>query len=177
MASNARGLHDYIVNHPNGGENHPNAKVRFNLGDKITTMIKCANGESIVLHHDTNLPRPYSLGFRVQGTKGIWMDVNKSLLIEGTTEDHRWTDAQEFLDKYDHPSWQANAEKAVGAGHGGMDWFLVNDFVECVKANKRPPIDVYDAAAWLAVTPLSEDSIAKGSASVAFPDFTRGRWV
>ncbi len=177
MASNARGLHDYIVNHPNGGENHPNAKVRFNLGDKITTMIKCANGESIVLHHDTNLPRPYSLGFRVQGTKGIWMDVNKSLLIEGTTEDHRWTDAQDFLDKYDHPSWQANAEKAVGAGHGGMDWFLVDDFVECVKANKRPSIDVYDAAAWLAVTPLSEESIAKGSAAVAFPDFTRGRWV
>ena len=177
MASNARGLHEYIVNHPAGGENHPNAKLRWALGDKITTMIKCANGESIVLHHDTNLPRPYSLGFRVQGTKGIWMDINKSLLIEGLTEDHKWTPAQEYLDKYDHPAWQKNAEKAVGAGHGGMDWFLVDDFVECVKANKAATINVYDAAAWLAVTPLSEDSIARGSAAVAFPDFTRGRWV
>lgn len=177
MSSNARGLHDYIVNHPQGGKDHPNADVRFKLGDKVTTMIKCANGESIVLHHDTNLPRPYSLGFRVQGTKGIWMDVNKSLLIEGMTEDHRWTKADEFLEKYDHPYWQKNAEKAVGAGHGGMDWFLVNDFVEAAKANKRPPIDVYDAAAWLAVTPLSEESIAKGSSAVAFPDFTRGRWI
>ncbi len=166
-----------IVIHPRGGENHQNAKLRWALGDKVTTMIKCVNGESVVLHHDTNLPRPYSLGFRVQGTKGIWMDVNKSLLTEGLPPDHKWTPAQEYLDKYDHPAWQKNADKAVGAGHGGMDWFLVDDFVECVKAGKKATIDVYDAAAWLAVTTLSETSIAQGSAAVRFPDFTRGRWI
>ena len=81
MASNARGLHDYIVNHPSGGPDHPNAKVDFKLGDIVTTNIKCANGESILLTHDTNLPRPYSLGFRVQGTKGIWMDINDSIYV------------------------------------------------------------------------------------------------
>jgi hypothetical protein len=36
---------------------------------------------------------------------------------------------------------------------------------------------VYDAATWLAITPLSEASIATGSAPQAFPDFTRGRWT
>ena len=80
MASKSRGLHEYIINHPKGGPDHPNAKLEFRLGDKVTTMVKCTNGETIVLHHDTNLPRPYSLGFRVQGTKGIWMDVNKSMI-------------------------------------------------------------------------------------------------
>ncbi|MEM9258955.1 MAG: Gfo/Idh/MocA family oxidoreductase, partial [Bacteroidota bacterium] len=75
MASKARGLHDYIVHHEKGGPNHPNAAVEFKLGDKVTTMISTNNGETVVLHHDTNLPRPYSLGFRVQGTKGLWMDV------------------------------------------------------------------------------------------------------
>ena len=39
------------------------------------------------------------------------------------------------------------------------------------------PIDVYDAAAWMAVSALSEQSIALGGAPVAFPDFTGGAWV
>lgn len=177
MATKSRGLHEYIVNHPKGGPDHPNAKVTFKLGDKVTTMIKTNNGETIVIHHDTNLPRPYSLGFRVQGTKGLWMAVNKSLHIEGTSPAHRWESAESYLQKYDHPLWKRLEQKAVGAGHGGMDFFLINAFVECAKRNEAPPIDVYDAATWLAITPMSEQSIAMGSAPVPFPDFTRGRWM
>ena len=177
MSSQALGLHDYIVNHPKGGKSHPNADVEFKLGDVVTTMIKCANGESITLFHDTNLPRPYSLAFRVQGTNGIWMDVNKSLLLNGQTDEHKWTEAKDWLEKYDHPYWKENEQKAVGAGHGGMDWFLVDEFVNCVKENKKPPIDVYDAASWLSITPLSEQSIAAGSSPMAIPDFTRGKWI
>ena len=177
IASKARGLHEYIVNHPKGGANHPNAKVDFKLGDKVTTMVKTNNGETIVIHHDTNLPRPYSLGFRVQGTKGLWMDVHKSLHIEGTTEAHRWESTENYFKKYDHPLWKRYEEKAVGAGHGGMDFFLLNAFVESAKRNVVPPFDVYDAATWLAVTPLSEQSIALGSQPMAIPDFTRGRWA
>ncbi|MCB0846629.1 MAG: Gfo/Idh/MocA family oxidoreductase [Bacteroidetes bacterium] len=177
MASKARGLHDYIINHPKGGKDHPNAKVEFKLGDKITTNILTQNGETIILHHDTNLPRPYSIGFRVQGTKGIWMDVNESLYIEGISPAHQWEEAESYLKKYDHPLWKKHEQKAVGAGHGGMDYFLVNAFVESAKQNITPPFDVYDAATWLAITPLSEQSIAMGSMPVAFPDFTRGRWM
>ena len=81
FATKTRGLHKFIVDH--GGENHPNARVGFKLGDIVTTQLHCANGETVLLQHDTNNPRPYSLGFRVQGTKGIWMDVNKSIYVEG----------------------------------------------------------------------------------------------
>jgi len=177
MATKARGLHKYIINHEQGGENHPNAKIGFKLGDKVTTMLKTNNDETVVLHHDTNLPRPYSLGFRVQGTKGLWMDVNNSLYIEGTSEPHRWEEAKAYLDKYDHPLWKKHEQKAIRAGHGGMDYFLLNAFVECVKRNEKPPIDVYDAATSLAITPLSEQSIALGGQPMPFPDFTRGRWM
>ena len=177
MASKARGLHEYIVNHPKGGADHPNAKIDFKLGDKVTTMLKTNNGESIVMHHDTNLPRPYSLGFRVQGTKGLWMAVNKSLHIEGMTEPHRWESTEAYFKKYDHPLWQRHEDKAVGAGHGGMDFFLLNSFVESAKRNVAPPFDVYDAATWLSLTPLSEQSIALGSQPMPIPDFTRGRWA
>lgn len=176
-ATKARGLHEYIVNHPKGGPNHPNAKVGFNLGDVVTTILKTSNGETVLLSHDTNLPRPYSLGFRVQGTKGIWMDVNKSLMVEGKTKAHSWELAQPLLDQYDHPLWRRFGADAKTAGHGGMDFFVFHHFVESAKQNKAPQIDVYDAATWLAITPLSEASIATGSSPQAFPDFTRGRWT
>jgi predicted dehydrogenase len=177
-ASKARGLHNYIVDHQDGGESHPNAKVEFKLGDVVTTVLQTANGESVILSHDTNLPRPYSLGFRVQGTKGIWMDVNKSLYLEGISKDaHRWEPAEPYLNKFDHPLWKKYEAQAAGAGHGGMDFFVVHDFVEAVKNKTEPPIDVYDAATFMAITPLSEESIATGSAPVGFPDFTKGKWM
>jgi predicted dehydrogenase len=177
MSSKSRGLHDYIMEHPKGGPNHPNAKVQFNLGDVVTTQIKCANGETVLLTHDTSLPRPYSLGFRVQGSKGIWMDVNRSIHIEGKTKRHAWEPAQTWLDQYDHPLWMRYGKEAEGAGHGGMDYFVFQHFVESAKRNQAPEIDVYDAATWLAITPLSEASIATGSTPQSFPDFTRGRWT
>ena len=176
FSSKARGLHDYIVNHPEGGPQHPNAKVRFKLGDVVTTTLRCENGETLLLQHDTNLPRPYSLGFRVQGTKGLWMDVNKSIHVEGMSEHHRWQDQQAYLDRFDHPLWKRHAEKAQGAGHGGMDWFVLHAFIEALKANEPMPIDIYDAIAWSAITPLSEQSIAEGYRTLAFPDFTEGKW-
>ena len=176
-ASKARGLHDYIVHHPKGGPNHPNAQVEFHLGDVVTTVLKTANGESVLLSHDTGLPRPYSLGFRVQGTGGIWMDLNKSLYIQGRSKAHTWEEAQPWLDRYDHPLWKRYGPDAKTAGHGGMDFFVFHHFVESAKRNQRPQLDVYDAATWLAITPLTEASIATGSTPQPFPDFTRGRWT
>ena len=175
-SSKARGLHNYIVK--TGGAEHPNAKINFKLGDVVTTMISTLKGETILLQHDTDLPRPYSLGFRVQGTNGIWMDVNKSIYIEGQSKKpHQWEDAKEWLDKYDHPLWKKYGNDASGAGHGGMDWFVLNGFIEAVKRKTNTPQDVYDAVAWSAITPLSETSIQLGGESVDFPDFTQGKWM
>lgn len=176
FSTKARGLHDYVVN--NGGKDHPNASVEFKLGDVVTTMIKCVNGETILLQHDTNLPRPYSLGFRVQGTKGIWMDVNKSIYIEGISpKAHQWEEAKPYLDKYDHPLWQRWSKETAGAGHGGMDFFVVHALIESIKNQTPTPMDVYDGAAWSAITPLSEKSIELGNETVEFPDFTGGQWM
>ncbi len=175
MASPALGLHQYIEE--KGGKDHPNAKVNFKCGDIVQTMIKCHNGETILITHDTNLPRPYSLGFRVQGTKGIWMEDNKSIYLEGVSpKAHRWEDYKPYQEKYDHPLWKAHAADAENAGHGGIDYFVLRAFIEAIKAKVAPPIDVYDTAAWSAISPLSEESIAKGSAPIQIPDFTRGKW-
>ncbi|WP_420149529.1 Gfo/Idh/MocA family protein [Spirosoma sp.] len=175
MASKGIGLHKYIVD--NGGPNHPNAKVNFKLGDVVQTMIKCANGETILITHDTNLPRPYSLGFRVQGANGLWMDDGNQIYIEKQSpKPHTWESDEEYMKKYDHVFWQQSGKDAEGAGHGGMDYFVIRDFIRSVQNRTAPPIDVYDAAAWSAISPLSEQSVAKKSASVEIPDFTKGKW-
>ena len=177
MASKAKGLGNYVQNHPKGGKDHPNAKLNFRLGDVVTTNIMTANGETITLTHDTNLPRPYSLGFRVQGTKGIWMDVNKSLYIEGKSPAHKWELAESYLKEHDHPLWAKYAGDASGAGHGGMDWFVMNAFIEAFKRREPMPLDVYDHASWAVITCLSEQSIAQGGEPQSFPDFTDGKWM
>ncbi|HQK37379.1 MAG TPA: Gfo/Idh/MocA family oxidoreductase [Bacteroidales bacterium] len=174
-ATKTRGLHKYIVD--KAGPDHPNAKVRFRLGDIVTSTITTVNGENIVVIHDTNNPRPYSLGFRIQGTQGLWMDDGDQVYVEGISSPHRWDKADEWLKKYDHPLWKKYEHLAEGAGHGGMDFFVINAFVEIIRRQAPAPLDAYDAAAWSAVTPLSEASIAAGGAPQEFPDFTNGQWM
>ena len=174
FSSKARGLASYVEQMSPG---HPNAKLNYKNGDVVTTMMNCANGETVLITHDTHLPRPYSIGFRVQGTGGIWEDVAKSIYIEGKSEKpHQWDPAKTWTDKYDHPLWKKYEKLATSAGHGGMDWFVFNAFVEAVKQKKQPPIDVYDSVTMSVILPLSEMSIEKGNAPQEFPDFTRGKW-
>jgi len=176
MASKGVGLHNYIVK--NGSESHPNAQLKFKQGDVITSMIETANGETIIVTHDCNSPRPYSLGFRVQGSEGIWeVDGNRIYIEDKAEKPHQWDDATKWLQQYDHPLWKKFEEEATGSGHGGMDFFVLNAFVESAKQNIAPPLDAYDAAAWSAVTPLSEVSIENNGEPQNFPDFTRGMWV
>ena len=160
----------------------------FNKGDVVTTVIKCANGEVITLKHCVSLPRPYSRDCRVQGTKGIWLEDAKGLFIEGLTKTdfvddkgkpykaEKWDDIKSYYDKHDHPIWQ-EFRKDVKGGHGGMDTLILKAFFDAVRKRIATPIDVYDTAAWMAITCLSEDSIAMGSMPVPVPDFTNGKWI
>jgi predicted dehydrogenase len=177
FATKSRGLHEYIVKH--GGEDNPNAKLKWKLGDIVTSTIETAMGETIIVTHDTNSPRPYSLGFRVQGTHGLTQfdQGMQRIYVEGKSPEHEWEDMAAYLEKYDHPLWKKYGQYAEGSGHGGMDFFVDHAFVEIVKRQDQAPLDAYDCAAWSAVTPLSEESIAEGGEPKEFPDFTKGRWI
>lgn len=183
MASKSRGLKKYIEEHPKGGKDHPNAQIDFKLGDVVTTQIQCANGETILLTHDTSLQRPYNLGFRVQGTEGIWQDFGWGDAEQGLiyfekqmSHSHKWDNTKTWLEQHDHPLWKRFAKEAENSGHGGMDFFVDNAFIECIKQNKEFPLDVYDLAAWYAITPLSEKSIKENGQPQDIPDFTNGAW-
>ena len=176
MASKSRGLHKFVLD--NGGKDHPYANINFNLGDVVTSMIKCANGETIIVTHDTSLPRPYSLGFRVEGTNGLWYNDGNTIYIEGKSKvPHEWDSADEWTSRYDHLYWRERGQEAEGGGHGGMDYIMLYDFFDAVRNKKPVPLDAYDAAAWSAISALSEMSVARGGSLVDFPDFTRGKWI
>ncbi len=174
FSSKARGLAAYAKGIDPNSEA---AKIKYKNGDVTQTMINCANGETVMLTHDTHLPRPYSLGFRVQGTEGLWMDVNKSIYIQGKSKkDDAWDEEKDWLDKYDHPLWKKYSKEAEGAGHGGMDYFVFNGFIQAVKQKKQTPIDVYDSVTMSVITPLSTESLKQGNKTLQFPDFTKGKW-
>lgn len=182
VASKAAGLKEYIK------EKKPDDQVlqntEFHQGDIVNTIITCANGETILLTLDTTLPRYYSRGFTVQGTKGMYSEENGSLFLVGEEheKDHfewkkHWGNVEEYREKYEHPVWKQYIEEGVKEGHDGMDWLTFCDFVKCVKNQTEAPVDVYDMASWMCITPLAEQSIAMGGQPVAIPDFTNGQWI
>lgn len=181
VASKSAGLHDYIERKENADKTL--LKKRFAQGDVVTTIITCAGGETIVLTLDTTLPRAYSRGLEVRGTRGMYCEDNRSVFIDGEHHEfdfkwkEQWGNVDQFLEKYEHPLWKEYQEAGIHQGHGGMDWLVFSDFFKAVKEGTQTPIDVYDAAAWMCITPLSEQSIALGGTPVSIPDFTRGGWL
>lgn len=181
-ASKAAGLHEYILENKSDDQFLCNAQI--NQGDVVTTVIKCANGETIVLTLDTTLPRFYSRGFTVRGTKGMYEEATDSVFIDSPEDrkyDWNWRvnkvgNAAEYAEKYEHPIWKKYIEEGVQGGHDGMDYLEFKFFFEALREDKPMPVDVYDAASWMVITALSEVSIAKGSAPVEIPDFTEGKW-
>ncbi|RKN85799.1 gfo/Idh/MocA family oxidoreductase [Paenibacillus ginsengarvi] len=175
MSSKARGIKQWATD--KFGENDPKAKLDWTQGDVVTTMIRCAGGETISIIHDTSLPRPYSRAGRVQGTKGLWMEINHSIHIDGRTPAHKWDSFDNYLEEYEHPIWKMYQELGVRGGHGGMDYLVLQAFTESIMNGTQTPIDVYDTAVWMAITVLSEESVSLGSMPVAIPDFTKGKWI
>ncbi len=184
MASKAAGLKQYIKDHEEL-ENKDLKNTEFMQGDVITTIIKCAHGETITLELDTTLPAFYSRSFDVAGTKARYEEdkncfyceaIESGLNHESAGKEHR-DNLEKYHAEYGHPLWREYEEIGIRSGHGGMDWLVLRAFVEFIKNGTKPPIDVYDAAAWMCITPLSEASIAKGGAPVEIPDFTYGQWI
>ena len=181
VASKAAGLHEYLLRER--GESYDATQMRFAQGDVVTTIIKCARGETITLTLDTTLPRFYSRGFHVQGTKGMYMEDNNSVFLDGKDNEfdfkwkEKWNNAEAYREAYDHPVWKRYLKEGVRGGHDGMDWLVLGAFFDAARQNAPAPIDVYDAAAWMSITALSEQSVALGGAPMPIPDFTNGRWL
>lgn len=185
MASKARGLRQYIRD--NKAEDAALCNTEFTQGDIVTTLITCENGETVTLTLDTTLPRIYSRNFNVRGTKGMYQEDGDYVFLEKDQKDKDiaeldmnpqllWKNADMYGEQYDSDLWKHKSQGMLAAGHGGMDYLILRSMVAAAKGETYPAIDVYDAAAWMCITALSEQSIRGGNIPVEIPDFTNGKY-
>jgi predicted dehydrogenase len=160
---------------------HERNQLDYICGDMNTSMIKTVRGRSIMVQHDTTTPRPYTRHNLIQGTKGAFAGFPGRIALDqadGSNSYHRWDhDLEPWYAKYDHPLWKAiRAEAEEAGGHGGMDFVMWWRAIYCLRNGEPLDQDVYDGAAWSAISPLSADSVADRGNSRDIPDFTRGQW-
>jgi hypothetical protein len=146
-------------------------------GNMNTTLVKTNLGRSIMIQHDVSSPRPYSRIHLISGTKGLarkWPSPARIAL------GHSWLPEEEFAAL--ETQYTPEIVKRVGemaraiGGHGGMDFIMDWRLIDCLRNGLPLDQDVYDAALWSVIAPLSEWSVANRSASIDVPDFTCGSW-
>jgi hypothetical protein len=154
----------------------PRQKEVYRCGDLNSSLIKTAKGRVIALEHNVADPQPYDRINLIAGTKGIFRDYPARIYLDGAAKEE-FGPIDPYKERFEHQYWKQVGELARElGGHGGMDFVMAYRLIQCIREGAAPDIDVYDAAAWSAPGPLSEASVAKGSAPMPFPDFTRGRW-
>ena len=156
-------------------------KGKFVCGDLNTTICRTVNGKTLMIQWDEQLPRPYTRHNLIQGTKGCFGGFPNRVVIEGETRStESWVQGQgmqAMFDKYEHPLWKRIAnDPANQGGHGGGDFVMLWRIVYCLRNGLPLDQDVYDAATWSVITPLSEWSVKNRGRSIDVPDFTRGKW-
>jgi len=174
-ATDSRGINAYFAR--KFGSDHLNAKRKWAQGDIVTTVVKTHKGRTIVVNFDMQLPRPYDNRWLIQGTLGLYDYERDAIYLTGRSPSyHQWEPFAPYQEKYEHAWWQALKDEAGQFGHGGTDYLELQQFLTAVRDKTQTPIDVYDSVVMSSVISLSEESIAKGSAPVRCPDFTRGKW-
>lgn len=154
----------------------PRRAETFVNGDYNTSMIKTELGRTIVVQYTCDAPRPYSRINMLQGTKAITEGFPDRIYIDGRSPKDTWEPLEQYRAEFEHPLWSQLSADSEGAGHGGMDYIESYRLIKCLREGLPLDMDVYDAAAWSVVGPMSEQSVANRAETIDFPDFTRGRW-
>jgi hypothetical protein len=176
VSTPALGMKEYAAR--KFGRDHELARRDYACGDINTTILKTAQGRTLTLYFNITTTRPYDMILRLQGVNGVYLGSKDSICLgKSDLSEEKTEPFQPYQTKHEHPMWQAFADVAEkSGGHGGAEYLMFHDFLKAVRAKAAGPQDVYDAAAWSAIVPLSIASVAKGGKPVKFPDFTRGRW-
>jgi Glycosyl hydrolase 109, C-terminal domain/Oxidoreductase family, NAD-binding Rossmann fold len=174
MSSPSLGLQAYRKDHLPPDD--PRQSEVFQEGDFNVSLVRTVKGRVIELEHNTSSPQPYDRTNLIAGTKGIFRDYPPRIYLDGAKRE-AFEPIDAYKEKWEHPYWKKIGQLAREmGGHGGMDFVMAYRLAQCLRDGTPPDIDVYDAAAWSAPGPLSEESVAKGGMPVKFPDFTRGKW-
>ena len=156
FSSRACGLNEFVAHR--GGT----SPLPVSMGDIVITQMRTEAGVLITLTHDTTLPRPRSLDFELQGSKGIWRGEFRQIYIEGESPYETWEDDEKYIARYEHICWQKWGKEALiqDVHHQGMDYIMLRMLAADFRGEMTYPITAGDLALWTSVSPYSKLSIA-----------------
>lgn len=178
VSTNDFTLHDIAVELAAKDSSYAKYLDKHFRGNMNTSIIRTTKGRTIMLQHDTSSPRPKSSRYLISGTKAtIQSDAGPARI---STSHEGWVSPEVFAEieaKYTLPyvAKVTALAKKVG-GHGGEDFLTDWRLIDCLRNGLAVDHDVYDAALWSSIAPLSEWSVANASKPIEIPDFTRGAW-
>lgn len=145
--------------------------VHISMGDIVTTQLETEAGVLLTLVHDTTLPRPRSLNFEVQGTKGIWRGEQREIYIEHISPYETWEPDAPYIAQYEHAYWQAWGAEAlqIDDHHQGMDYIMLKALTADLAGETSFPATIEDLALWTSVSPYSQRSIKEGRSISLLP--------
>ena len=156
FSSRACGLNEFVAHR--GGT----SPLPVSMGDIVITQMRTEAGVLITLTHDTTLPRPRSLDFELQGSKGIWRGEFRQIYVEGESPYETWEDDEKYIARYEHICWQKWGKEALiqDVHHQGMDYIMLRMLAADFRGEMTYPITAGDLALWTSVSPYSKLSIA-----------------
>ncbi len=149
--------------------------------DTTVTLCQMQSGKLARIRLDALSPRPHQMAYyTVQGTKGVvecsrFPGEGPKIWLTGmdeTLDEAKWRPLSDFAEHLPD-RYKAASEEQKKAGHGGGDYFIVEDFVNAVRGIGENPVDVYTACEWTAVGILSRLSITNHSRMIDVPNFRR----
>lgn len=156
---------EYVISKPHVRTGEP--LHIFTRGPVHTICLTTAGKQTLWLQQERGNDLPVSMGFRIKGTQGAWMNLTRSLHITGKSDpSFQWERDRDYLEQYDAPQWQeAGSECAVA----------LQQFIRILKAGPEKELPVYAAATNSIIGPLSLLSAQQGGAVIRFPDFSNGK--
>ncbi|MCQ2484096.1 MAG: Gfo/Idh/MocA family oxidoreductase [Clostridia bacterium] len=148
-----------------------------------TTMCRTEKGKLLSIRTDCLSPRPHNMDhYLLQGTKGIFQsaaygkgnlegDVDRVSLVESPEIMAKDWELLMNYEKYLPERYRNATEEQKKSGHNGGDFFIVEDFINAIRTNTQPELDVYKACEWTAVGLLSTLSVTNNGKNLQVPNF------
>ncbi len=147
----------------------------YEMEDSVTMMCRLSGGGLVQIRVDMLSNRPHhTTHYALQGTEGCYESGDGDqgvarIWLANRSEKHGWEpleNLQDFLPDY----WKNPPAEALRAGHGGGDWWEVQDFVDAIREERESPIGIDLAMDMTLPGLVSQASISQGATWVAVPD-------
>ncbi|MBO5463432.1 MAG: Gfo/Idh/MocA family oxidoreductase [Clostridia bacterium] len=155
------------LNEENGG-----GSLYWRLPDR-SAVVTCLNDDDSVFRvtgwsHFGGHANTYRVAGELGQIENIRGEDNKVVL--SFNEEHT-PEGMERVSKYDADFSPEDKEDAENAGHGGGDYFIIREFFNSIRENRKPMFDEYFATTMASVAILGHRSALEYGVPYDIPDF------